>query len=134
MEFLAYGTYSNLETPSHTYQTPGNYQICLIASNGCDLDTSCTMFSTGIPELQTNNDILIFPNPSMGKFQLSIDSKVITRNPNLEIYNLQGKVLYKTSIKNPTSIIDLGNQANGVYIIKIYDGQTIYSKKITIIQ
>ncbi|MBK6338910.1 MAG: T9SS type A sorting domain-containing protein [Bacteroidetes bacterium] len=42
------------------------------------------------------------------------------------------KSFIKIFIFNPISEVDLSNQANGIYIVKIYDGQTILTKKIVI--
>ncbi|MBK7505445.1 MAG: T9SS type A sorting domain-containing protein [Bacteroidetes bacterium] len=45
------------------------------------------------------------------------------------MYNMQGEIIYQSSFINPISEVDLSNQANGIYIVKIYDGQTILTKK-----
>jgi PKD repeat protein len=36
------GNTSTMQNPSHTYAMPGMYTVCLIASNACGADTSCT--------------------------------------------------------------------------------------------
>lgn len=43
------GNTSTLGSPSHTYANNGNYNVCLIASNGPCSDTTCTVVQVGCP-------------------------------------------------------------------------------------
>jgi PKD repeat protein len=36
------GYFSSVQDPYHTYDSEGEYQVCLIAGNGCGSDTSCS--------------------------------------------------------------------------------------------
>ena len=89
--------------------------------------------STGIADnnqLQTN--ISVYPNPSNGQFQFSIDNSQVTKHSKIEIYNVQGKRIYQSVITNTKPDIDLSNQPNGIYFVKFYNGQTVLTKKIVI--
>lgn len=88
---------------------------------------------TGIEEsYQENTNFLVYPNPSKGQFQFSLNETQITKNAKMEISNAQGQLIYKSSILKPTSVIDLGNQPDGIYFIRFYCGQTILTKRIVI--
>ena len=50
----------------------------------------------------------------------------------MEIYNLQGERIYQSGITNTEFDLDLSNQTNGVYFVKIYTGQSVLTKKIVI--
>ena len=50
----------------------------------------------------------------------------------MEIYNVYGEIIYQSPITNTKSEIDLRNQTNGLYFVKIYKGKTILTKKIVI--
>lgn len=74
----------------------------------------------------------IYPNPSNGKFQLSIDASLLTKNYKMEICNLQGESIYQSEITSAKSDIDLSNRSNGIYFVKIFNGQALLTKKIVI--
>lgn len=84
----------------------------------------------GIAENPLLTNISIYPNPSSGKFQFSINGLPSAKNYNLEIHNMQGELIYQSKITNLKSEIDLSNQVKGIYFIKIYNGQTVLTKKI----
>lgn len=92
-----------------------------LALTGCDSATSINNF-------YISNELSVSPNPTSGIFQFS--GFEIVRNSMLQIYNILGEKIYQSEITNPKSEIDLSNQANGIYFIKISDGKTILSKKI----
>ncbi|MBI5118947.1 PKD domain-containing protein [Candidatus Poribacteria bacterium] len=50
---------STLRNPSHTFTTPGTYQVCLTAANGCGSDTFCsTVTAQSAPALALSTTIL----------------------------------------------------------------------------
>lgn len=87
---------------------------------------------TGISTGEQNSPVVsVFPNPSNGKLMVTAENSSINT---IEIYNLMGaKVFYSTDIiPLSTKEIDLYGLANGIYVIKIYGGAKIYTKKIVI--
>jgi len=73
------------------------------------------------PNPFTDNLTIGFPKPINGKY-------------NLEIVNLQGKVIYSRQLdEGPTRSIqinDLENLAAGIYVIKVYNRLQFYTGKI----
>jgi plastocyanin len=88
--------------------------------------------TTGIAENQSQINLSVYPNPSNGQFQFAIDGSQVAKNCKVEIYNVQGERIYQSAITNTKTDIDLSNQTNGIYFVKIYNGQTILTKKIVI--
>jgi hypothetical protein len=87
---------------------------------------------TGNEEV-TKEIILIYPNPTSGKFTIkNIEHQ--TTGYKLEVYNVFGNKIYSDSgVKRQTSNeIDLSNSPKGIYIVKIYYGEKNYSEKIVI--
>ena len=74
-----------------------------------------------------NSWVEIFPNPTTEN--ISIKGEHIKT---IEIYNVTGELIYSlTQIKQRISTeINLSNIPKGIYFAKIYDGQTIHTKKI----
>jgi photosystem II stability/assembly factor-like uncharacterized protein len=83
-----------------------------------------------------NNNIIIYPNPNNGLFEIKFDgANYISNSVSIQVTDIFGRVVYQTSnqtiSKSPISI-DLTNQANGVYNININDGNKPCVKKIVL--
>jgi hypothetical protein len=72
------------------------------------------------------------PNPSNGHFYITIGDSPFAKNCKVEIYNILGEKIYQAAITYPKSDIDISNQPNGTYFVKIYYGQAIRTEKIVI--
>ncbi|MDL2314941.1 lectin like domain-containing protein [Bacteroidales bacterium OttesenSCG-928-C19] len=79
--------------------------------------------NVSIPDVSTN-DVSISPNPTTGKVQVT-SSKVQVGK--VEIFDINGKRLSTINIntKHSTQEVDLSGFANGVYILRINDEQTV---------
>ncbi|MFA5781945.1 MAG: choice-of-anchor tandem repeat GloVer-containing protein, partial [Bacteroidales bacterium] len=138
------GTYtyswSNGDTTSTvtglTGQPTDTLIVTITDAMGCTLtDTAIIDCLTGIAENNAGTDFNVYPNPGSGKFLISSNGNISS----IEIYNLMGEKVFQFTINNPClagrqaqSEIDLSNQTNGIYFIKIYDEQTVLVKKIVI--
>lgn len=84
---------------------------------------------TGEKELLKDiNDILVFPNPTNGTLNVALTAK---ENTSVDIYNVVGKLIYSSGIKNTQLFtIDINNQPNGVYFVNIKSGNSVTTKKV----
>ncbi len=70
-----------------------------------------------------------FPNPGNGVFNIAVSNP--ENNERIEIYNNLGALVYKQTIINELNTIDLSDQANGLYFVKLVrDNQMIVTQKI----
>ena len=78
----------------------------------------------GIAENESLNSFEISPNPSTGIFNLSISEMNELRNRKFEIINTMGQILMEIELESTQThvAIDLGNQANGLYLIRDTEG------------
>lgn len=78
----------------------------------------------GIAENESLNSFEISPNPSTGIFNLSISEMNELRNRKFEIINTMGQILMEIELESTQThvAIDLGNQANGLYLIRDKEG------------
>jgi N-acetylneuraminic acid mutarotase len=146
------GNFSSGATPSHTYSAAGYYTICLnITDNvGCT-DSFCypsTLYRTGANAsmvtvnvispttgvnypVDENNSFSIYPNPTYGTIQLTINTK---HNAPLEceIINIMGKQVYKFQIQNSNLLtsLDVSFLAKGIYLVRVGDGVRWENKKL----
>ncbi len=142
--------------PSHTYNSPGYYNICLTItdSGGCTntyCDSSNYLYrstsnnsivtinvSSQIPTgLSTKNSFvnsfIISPNPTNSTFTITTNTPLT--NPQIKIYNTLGENIYteeiKTSATNFTKQISL-NAPSGIYFVKVGDGEHEFTKKLVV--
>jgi hypothetical protein len=131
--------------PSHTYNTPGYYNICvsIVASNGCSdyfCDSSTYIYKTdaemisisvigGIPsgiEEKAKNYLNLYPNPA--------NSTITIETPTAKgIYQLQditGKVLLSGSVTATKFSLDLSALSKGIYLLSLIDGEQQVDRKV----
>lgn len=88
--------------------------------------------TTGLSDASSsNNTIELYPNPSSGKVYLRN-----TKNSSILIYDVNGKIIQHNinKLDETTAEIDLTNNANGIYLVKVLDanGISIQTTKIII--
>jgi len=84
---------------------------------------------TGINQLTNGGEEwIISPNPTNGVFTIESNEK----NYEIVIVNVLGEKIYASKINSSKTEIDLSGQPQGIYFVKIYNGQTIFNKKIVI--
>ena len=72
----------------------------------------------GIQPLGENQDMLIYPNPTRGEVHINL-TNIPALGMELSVYNVSGKVIYKSLITRMEETIDLQGNPSGVYFIKI---------------
>lgn len=80
------------------------------------------------------NDLAYYPNPTEGKFNLSFQGKSLPTE--IRITDLSGKTVFSDVMSDFSgqynNDIDLNNEAKGVYIMQIIQGNKALNKKIII--
>jgi len=92
----------------------------------------CTI--TSINETVENNVFVnVYPNPNSGRFKVELKN-TSKQNTIIEIVDVLGKRIEKKMLSPDLKSldIDMSKYPTGVYVIKINDGQKIYSNKIVI--
>jgi len=72
-----------------------------------------------------NNVINVYPNPATDKLYLNTNGQSINK---IQLLDLTGKIVYSSSIS--TKSIDLTALTNGVYFIKAYAAEGVFSAKV----
>ncbi len=73
------------------------------------------------------NGITIYPNPTKGVF--TIKGLSPTKKNKVEIYAIDGKLIYRITSQAINEIIDITNQQAGVYLLKINGESLMIVKK-----
>ena len=74
-------------------------------------------------------DMLIYPNPTSGKFTLQSTNQSFN-NSTITIYNSLGEIIFQSEIRNQESEIDLSSHPNGIYFVTVIEGDRMAVKKI----
>ncbi|MEI8084809.1 MAG: T9SS type A sorting domain-containing protein [Paludibacter sp.] len=137
--------YKYVEFPFNINQVPDSVIIQIISSSwqdtlvsfvGCDLKIDNLYFksqktNTGFASVENDVQISIYPNPSDGYMSIRSGGKELTK---LEIYSPTGVMVYATSKfdSNNAKQINISNVQSGIYFVKVFDKEGIYTKKILI--
>ena len=90
--------------------------------NGSDIFVQkMSQGSTGesVTEITNNNKIDIYPNPSTGIFNVLVSSSL--KNGKIQVYNSMGELVYDKGIANELNIVEILNQAQGLYFVRVVD-------------
>lgn len=118
--------FSAKQNPIHNYSKPGVYTVCLTVTDSCASDTKCsevTVLQTSIGKLNTNPDIVIYPNPVTDVLHIRAESISEVR-----IFNMAG-ILIKNGIGNAEEI-DVSLLQAGLYFVEIRSQQNIYRQSL----
>ncbi|HTL83406.1 MAG TPA: T9SS type A sorting domain-containing protein, partial [Bacteroidia bacterium] len=122
---IAMGPYGNL------YLWGGNYTGTLGNGNTNDsnlplaLSVPCYMTLGAEEEVETDN-LNIMPNPSSGifKFETNWTTGMIS------IFNSMGEQVLEKELDATNNVIDLSDQADGIYFVNVNSGKENFSRKI----
>ncbi|MDX5321755.1 MAG: DUF5011 domain-containing protein, partial [Bacteroidota bacterium] len=125
------------------FNYPGIYEVCYQAVDGSGNTSIMTCrtvqvgeesANTSVRDLNLENRIALYPNPSNGAFTLKIEGELSSQT-SVSIFNAQGQLIQV--MENPVFVggelaIDLKGAATGVYVVRIQDGTQMVNKKVTI--
>jgi hypothetical protein len=95
---------------------PGNYILQVTDSNGCT-ETSTPIIISGISNEPSANNIMVFPNPTSAGWQLNVSAE--WEGSIAEVFDATGRSVFKATITNQHSMIEITGIANGVYELRL---------------
>ncbi|WP_317897345.1 T9SS type A sorting domain-containing protein [Aurantibacillus circumpalustris] len=118
-------------TPSNTITY--NYSVTGTSADGCVAGTQINVKVATCNGLAENTNLFagirVFPNPSNGIFIIHTNST--DSNAIIEVFSAIGSSIIKQAVTGSETILDLQNQANGVYFIKIQESaKIVYNSRI----
>ncbi len=116
-EFASYDSHGNIVNDAW----PTAFATC-----GFDLDAVGVINSTSGIDEYANYNFQIFPNPANDFISIKFESKI----EEFFLFDSQSKVLiHEYSIK-PNSQINLSELKQGLYFVKIFDGERFFNQKL----
>ena len=98
--------------------------------NGCQNTSIITQSASncaGINNLNSNHSISVYPNPNSGEFIVELANGL---EKNIEVTDLNGKVVYRQNSLNDKINVSLKHLPNAVYFVKIQSNNTSETIKI----
>jgi len=95
--------------------------------NWMDSNIPGSCLNVGIAENIFHKDISVFPNPSSGKFRIQ---NLEFRIQQVEVIDIFERVIQTVNSEHKTLNIDISNQPNGIYILRISSGNNFTLRKI----
>ena len=127
--FVLGWTNAQSQTYQYSYNGSGDriMRECIAggARKGHFNDTAPTPDSTKILP------VAVYPNPSHGIVNVTLGCKSLEPDSKYSLYDLNGKLLKESTIKNFSFQIDLGGFSKGEYTLYIIVGNTTQKNKIT---
>jgi uncharacterized repeat protein (TIGR01451 family) len=78
------------------------------------------------PDVEVDASISVYPNPTRGNVNISCNNNI----KSVQLYDIQGRLLQTNLIDKNETTIDISNQSNGIYFLKIISDKGMGVKKI----
>lgn len=126
-------------TPAETnqvYNTTANGSYAVeVTDNGCVDTSACVVISTTGIDNNEANVVSVYPNPTMGMFNIAISNANIAELV-ITIVDIQGKEVFSSVDKNVNGAynkqINLDEIAKGLYYIKMNTGAEVKIQKLIV--
>jgi plastocyanin len=111
-----------------------HYYVCVPHASSGMKGTITVINTTGIADNLLKEGISVYPNPSNGNFQLTINNPSTAKNYDLGIYDALGNKVYSKSdlLQSNTINVELPDRPRGPYFIRFFDGKEAYIRKIIV--
>lgn len=100
-------------------------QSLLTPSSVDTLTMYASSWRTGVKEVANSNEVSIYPNPAKDILNVKLNSPL---NSTIEIYNVIGVKIKTFSTDGSLSKLNIADLKNGMYILRVIDGNSTYSK------
>ncbi len=80
----------------------------------------------------SNSGLSIYPNPANGLLNIQLTETL--RSANIDIVNIQGKVVSSFTLSSNNGTINVGDIPAGIYILSVKTANALYLEKVTIKQ
>lgn len=132
------GNTSTDMNPIHIYAMDGSYTVELIAYGECTNDTSTQtviVSTVGVAGPQNGGTIAIYPNPSAGNLNVSLDG-ISGTDLSIVVYNLSGQTVAERTLdlngKLHVEEMDLSTAPKGIYFLSIRGTEVNHTAKVVL--
>ncbi len=96
----------------------------------CDSLVLEEVVDTNVGLLHGSSSLLsIHPNPSSGVFQFALEAEYFREDLRIEVYDVNGQLVWWEIASSTNRMIDLSNQLSGVYLLRLYEGEVLRAQR-----
>ena len=112
----------------YTATANGSYWVVYTDSNGCvSPNSDATIITniidtTSVGQLSNLSGISVYPNPNNGIFTIQSENNNLS-NAIVEVMDVTGKIIFNETFTENRKTVDLTQNANGFYLVKINLGE-----------
>jgi hypothetical protein len=123
--------------PTDTPLQSGKYEVGVIIQSGCTIKSDVYTYAliARNPDRSTDIGLTIFPVPAISNLNVVFVAQT-DGDLTLSLFNTAGQMVYQQqqaiTAGNFSTVINVGSQLPGTYMLKVMLGKKIYSKKIII--
>jgi hypothetical protein len=126
-------------TQSITITASGLYSVKITNSNGCSITSlaiNVIYTPLGIDEIAATPKLNLFPNPTSGTLNITVEGLTSASSVTINIYDQLGRSAMET-VQIPhgntyLTQVDLHNLSSGVYIVHLQQGSNLVRQKLVI--
>ncbi len=114
-----YLSYENAELSTYNYYKNFRYSIRCLKNN-----------TVGQIEIESNTKgFVLSPNPAANSFSIHFANNNFV-NAQLDIFNIEGKLLLNKSINSEVELVDISTLPVGIYLVKITNNDQIFTERL----
>ncbi len=126
------GHTSSEQSPLHSFDSAGVYQVCLTVSNQYGSDTYCRTLYLGVSSTENpvqKSQITVSPNPFSQRLVVSL--RATLKNPVFLLYDVVGRLVRKERVVYGVNEMQVKDLNTGMYFWKIVsNGERVKSGKV----
>lgn len=118
---------------------PGEYALAMYDQSRQDsvvpvINQPCKVLGIGATDVKGESGYAVYPNPAQDSFTLQ-PARPLTRPVELALLDMNGATIQQLTLQpgSESFTIPLNGVANGLYLVKLFDGETYLTKKILIV-
>jgi hypothetical protein len=123
------------------YNTEGTYDVSLKVRNAYGSNTVVKedyilVGAVTVKELNSNSGVIVYPNPTTGRININITNPAFNEVPlTVHIINMNGRLVNEISAEKVVNRMqfDMSGLEPGLYTLNISNGNTIISRKISLV-